>query len=663
MKQAPLVVTLLIVSLALPAIAAAPMVAINSPQPDASINTDTHPVAVLFDAGDRTIDQVQLFVDGKPHSTVAVNPPMAAGSVTLAWQVAKFTNGPHRLSVQVRDSKGEQAEAAANIFVDRGNKTTGAPVVRVEYPQQGGVVTGIANVQMRAFDPDGIKYVMLLVDDMFACLTNMPPYTYAWNTTRLPNGAHTLQAKAFDSAENEGLSPKVEVVVDNPGGRTEMQEPETAVPSPAPADPVLGLPEPAALAPTSPTPPAPVAEPEKAAVEPAPAAPAAAPPEVTAPAPAAPVQPAIAPSVGVGRWTAPGPKPNELALAPTARPEIFGETVFATPPAPLARAATSAGAPPAAPAALAPSQGAPVAPMAARQTAPAPTGRPAPAAAKATSPARPAPAPAKVAMVAPAAMPKPVTAPVAVTPAPARPTAAASAASVATSPAISQGRPLAMAAVPSRPAAAVAAPKPVAASTSAAKVAKTPAPVQVAMAVSAEPRPAALQPAASKPVTPVQRTVAAAAPATAATSPSVAAMTMVAMAPSQLAIQARPAVTTVRPGATLFLNDQALPSDVQPILTGDGLALAPFRHIIEGAGGTVSWLPAAQVIKAEAGGSDITLTIGSYNALVNDRTILLDVATFLSRGRAIVPVRFFRDALGYEVRYDAATGGVYIAVK
>lgn len=661
MKQAPLVVTLLIVSLALPAIAAAPMVAINSPQPDASINTDTHPVAVLFDAGDRTIDQVQLYVDGKLHATVPVNPAMAAGSVTLAWEVAKFTNGPHRLSVQVRDSKGEQAEAAANIFVDRGNKTTGAPVVRVEYPQQGGVVTGTANVQMRAFDPDGIKYVMLLVDDMFACLTNMPPYTYAWNTTRLPNGAHTLQAKAFDSAENEGISPKVEVVVDNPGGRTEMQEPETAVPSPAPADPVLGLPEPAALAPTSPIPPAP--EPARAAAEPAPAPPAAAQPEVTAPAAPAPAQPAVAPSVGVGRWTAPGPKPNELALAPTARPEIFGETVFATPPAPLARAVSSAGTPPAAPPALAPSQGTPAAPVAARQTAPAPTGRPAPAVAKAASPMKAAPAPAKVAMVAPAAMPKPVIAPATATPAPAKPTAAASAASVATSPAISQGQPRATAAVPSRPVAAVPAPQPAAASTSAAKVAKTPAPVQVALAVSAEPRPAALQPAASKPATPVQRTVAASAPVTAATSPSVAAMTMVAMAPSQLAVQARPVVTTVRPGATLFLNDQALPSDVQPIITGDGLALAPFRHIIEGAGGTVSWLPAAQVIKAEASGSDITLTIGSYNALVNDRTILLDVATFLSHGRAIVPVRFFRDALGYEVRYDAATGGVYIAVK
>lgn len=660
MKQAPLVVTLLIVSLALPAIAAAPMVAINSPQPDASINTDTHPVAVLFDAGDRTIDQVQLYVDGKLHATVPVNPAMAAGSVTLAWEVAKFTNGPHRLSVQVRDSKGEQAEAAANIFVDRGNKATGAPVVRVEYPQQGGVVTGTANVQMRAFDPDGIKYVMLLVDDMFACLTNMPPYTYAWNTTRLPNGAHTLQAKAFDSAENEGISPKVEVVVDNPGGRTEMQEPETAVPSPAPADPVLGLPEPATLAPTSPIPPA--AEPAKAAVEPAPAPPAAAQPEVTAPAAPAPAQPALAPSVGVGRWTAPGPKPNELALAPTARPEIFGETVFATPAAPLTRAVSSAATPPAAPAALAPSQGAPAAPVAARQTAPAPS-RPASAVAKPPSPAKPAPAPAKVAMLAPAAMPKPALTPVAVTPAPATPTAAASAASVATSPAISQGQPRAKAAMPSRPAVAVTAPKPAAASTSAAKVAKTPAPVQVALAVSAEPRPAAFQPAASKPATPVQRTVAASAPVTAATGPTVAAMTMVAMAPSQLAVQARPVVTTVRPGATLFLNDQALPSDVQPILTGDGLALAPFRHIIEGAGGTVSWLPAAQVIKAEASGSDITLTIGSYNALVNDRTILLDVATFLSHGRAIVPVRFFRDALGYEVRYDAATGGVYIAVK
>ena len=41
------------------------------------------------------------------------------------------------------------------------------------------------------------------------------PYVLLWDTTKSPNGTHTLQTKAYDAAGNVGLSPIVTVTVSN----------------------------------------------------------------------------------------------------------------------------------------------------------------------------------------------------------------------------------------------------------------------------------------------------------------------------------------------------------------------------------------------------------------------------------------------------------------
>lgn len=111
---------------------------------------------------------------------------------------------------------------------------------------------------------------------------------------------------------------------------------------------------------------------------------------------------------------------------------------------------------------------------------------------------------------------------------------------------------------------------------------------------------------------------------------------------------------------TVVYNSQIIDFDVEPRVV-DGVPVAPFRHLIEGAGGSVLWSGGSQEVKASAEGRDIWFRIGDKTAMVNRAPIELELAPFLERGRAIVPLSFLRDALNVDVEYDKATGHVLIS--
>jgi len=675
---------------ALPALSA-PKVAISSPQADATVTVDQAQVTVLYDAGEgRLLDQVELLIDGKVHALAEVNPPTRTGSVTLSWQVSKFVNGLHRLSVRGRDDKGELGDSGLTLLVDRGVQGTGAPVVMIERPKAGEIVSGTTEVKIRAFDPDGIKYVMLLVDDAFACLTNIPPFLYMWNTTRgYANGRHTLRAKAFDLGDNEGVSALVEVLVDNAGGRTELQTPET----PASGEPVIGLdPAPAAEKPATEMP-----EPPAQGSQPAPAAPPAAEPTPAVPEPAAtPAAPAALAraeataaerSLPAARSTvASMPAASTVASTPAAPPAPAAKTVLTTVTASAARPQ-----PAAKPVQVALAPAAPTTPVATRAASPAPGApkmttvvpvRPAAvsagptldsvtampqAAVGAASLAQPAhPIASRTSLPATSAVgavePKPAVVPAAASAISApRPSAALAAATNSLPAPQGVGAAVPEAARPASAASTLSAPS--------GPVSRTPearAPgVQVAM-LSVE-APERAIPAAknttpvSRPAAPTQHSLAT--PPSASRTPVGALAVEIAMAPAQVrtTTPAAPAGARGEPG--LYLNDTLLHATEVPLISAEGLGLAPFRQVIEGAGGVVGWIPVERVVTARANDVDLRVTIGSRQALAGSRTILMDLPAFIKAGRTVVPVRFFRDALGYEVRYDAMTGAIYIAAR
>lgn len=98
---------------------------------------------------------------------------------------------------------------------------------------------------------------------------------------------------------------------------------------------------------------------------------------------------------------------------------------------------------------------------------------------------------------------------------------------------------------------------------------------------------------------------------------------------------------------------------VQPRVE-NGVPLTPFRFLLEQSGGKVGWTAKTKEVSAKSGAQDIYFQIGNSSAKVNKLPIKMEVAPFIDRSRAVVPLSFIKDALKVEVEYDPATGHVLI---
>jgi hypothetical protein len=97
---------------------------------------------------------------------------------------------------------------------------------------------------------------------------------------------------------------------------------------------------------------------------------------------------------------------------------------------------------------------------------------------------------------------------------------------------------------------------------------------------------------------------------------------------------------------------------VTAILKSDR-AFVPLRPVVEWFGAEISYVHGN--ITVTRGADTVTLTIGRVTAGKNGHTLLLDAAPFVLGGRAFVPLRFFAEAFGARVEYDAVRRDVTIA--
>ncbi|MFY9234582.1 MAG: copper amine oxidase N-terminal domain-containing protein [Fimbriimonadaceae bacterium] len=92
----------------------------------------------------------------------------------------------------------------------------------------------------------------------------------------------------------------------------------------------------------------------------------------------------------------------------------------------------------------------------------------------------------------------------------------------------------------------------------------------------------------------------------------------------------------------------------------NGRTLVPLRGIFEALGAVVTWNAASQTVGAVKDNIELRLKIGDRIAEVNGRETLLDVPPQIMSGSTMVPLRFVAEALGTEVKWDAATSTVKI---
>jgi len=87
----------------------------------------------------------------------------------------------------------------------------------------------------------------------------------------------------------------------------------------------------------------------------------------------------------------------------------------------------------------------------------------------------------------------------------------------------------------------------------------------------------------------------------------------------------------------------------------NGRVLVPLRGVMEKLGAYVTFDGPTKTVSATKAGTDLTLHLGDRHAVVNGHDVTLDVPPQEFRGSTMVPLRFVGEALGAEVRWNAAT--------
>jgi poly(hydroxyalkanoate) depolymerase family esterase len=93
-----------------------------------------------------------------------------------------------------------------------------APVVALTSPLNGATVSGDVSLGATASDDVGVDRVEFLLDGALLGSDAIAPYAWTWNAAASSNGAHTLQARAFDLADNVGTSAAIDVTVSGGSG-------------------------------------------------------------------------------------------------------------------------------------------------------------------------------------------------------------------------------------------------------------------------------------------------------------------------------------------------------------------------------------------------------------------------------------------------------------
>ena len=126
-----------------------------------------------------------------------------------------------------------------------------------------------------------------------------------------------------------------------------------------------------------------------------------------------------------------------------------------------------------------------------------------------------------------------------------------------------------------------------------------------------------------------------------------------------LAVVALPVVPALAQTVRVMVDGQVMGFDQPPVVAG-GRVLVPLRGVFEHLGATVLWNQATNVVTAQRGDTQVQLAIGSRQATVNGRVVLLDVPATIVGGRTLVPLRFVSEAMGAQVDWDTATRVVTI---
>lgn len=187
----------------------------------------------------RPVTRLEFLVDGQVLASKSFPTPTTSSGATFVWDSTGVPSGKHRLTVRAISGNTVVGSDTVDVIVSNDGVDLAPPQVHIYNPKPGSTVQGQVPITIHVSDNSGVAMVTLFIDKELKLLQNVPPFEYIWDTTRYPNGPHTIEVWAYDRAQNKSEARPVTVRVANETGRTDLQtQPEPSAPqTSAPAEP------------------------------------------------------------------------------------------------------------------------------------------------------------------------------------------------------------------------------------------------------------------------------------------------------------------------------------------------------------------------------------------------------------------------------------------
>ncbi len=174
---------------------------------------------------------VELRINGESLGTRTLDATRNTGETNFSVTLTDLKDGDNEVEIRLYDRTGKLvAKDKTNISTDQSNN---GPVF-LSAPKVGQTVQGPYDIKIGFGQKLSNVYVSFFVDGDFKSMSNFPPFSYLWDTTRETNGWHEVEAWAIDDSNTTLKTKKVRVFVNNPGGRTDrpgVASKEAATPS------------------------------------------------------------------------------------------------------------------------------------------------------------------------------------------------------------------------------------------------------------------------------------------------------------------------------------------------------------------------------------------------------------------------------------------------
>ena len=230
-------------------IPAGPAFAGKSSKPTAPADTTAPAVTIASPSGGSTVGgvltmtgtssdnvsvaKVEVSVDGGTYQLASGTSSWSAGINT-----GSYADGTHTLAARATDKSGNASVKTITVTVSNApaatptptptatpsptpTPDTTAPSVAITSPSAASTLTGTVNVAGTASDDVGLSKVEVAVDGAaWNLASGTSSWSWAWNTTSVADGQHTITARATDTSGNTTVTQQADAVQNTTSGTT-----------------------------------------------------------------------------------------------------------------------------------------------------------------------------------------------------------------------------------------------------------------------------------------------------------------------------------------------------------------------------------------------------------------------------------------------------------